>query len=215
MFHPAPRTRGCLGATVPDNVPRVAAVVLAAGMSTRMGSNKLLAQIDGESMVRRVIISIEASAARPIVVVTGHDHELIGAALADTGAEIVHNPAYRDGLSTSLRKGIGAVASCDGAIILLADMPAISSLVIDRMIAAYELKKRGVICVATYQGRRGNPVLFDRAFFPELQTTSGDIGAREIVQKHRPLVCEVDMDDDGPLTDLDTPEDVEQFLERR
>lgn len=197
-----------------DEHPRIAAVALAAGMSTRMGTNKLLVRIDGEPLVRRVIKSIEGSVARPIVVVTGHDHELICAALAHTETVAVHNPDYRDGLSTSLRKGISEVGDCDGAIILLADMPAISSLAIDRMIAAYESKKRGVICVATYQGRRGNPVLFDRAFFPELQAISGDIGAREIVRKHRPLVCDVDMDDDSPLIDLDTPEDMKHFLGR-
>lgn len=197
-----------------DKHPRVAALVLAAGMSTRMGSNKLLAEIDGLPLVRRVINSVEASRARPIVVVTGHDHEAICDALAGTETTTVYNPAYRDGLSTSLRKGIGEIGDCDSAIILLADMPAISSLVVDRMIAAYESKNRGFICVATYHGRRGNPVLFDRVFFPELETISGDIGAREIVRKHWPLVCEVNMDNDGPLIDLDTPEDVEQFLRR-
>ncbi|HLY04907.1 MAG TPA: nucleotidyltransferase family protein [Rhizomicrobium sp.] len=194
--------------------PRVAAVVLAAGMSTRMGNNKLLADIHGQPLVRRVVGSIEASAARPIVVVTGHDDELVGAALRGTEAAIVHNPAYRDGLSTSLRAGISVLTECDAAIILLGDMPAISPFVIDKMIAAYEPKKRNAICVAASRGRRGNPVLFDRAFFPELQTISGDIGAREIIRMHWPLVCEVDVDDDGPLIDLDTPEELEQFLRR-
>lgn len=193
---------------------RIAAVVLAAGMSARMGRNKLLAEIRGQPLVRRVVSSIEASAARPIVVVTGHDHELIGAALAGTDAAIVHNPAYHDGLSSSLRTGIRTVAECDAAIVLLGDMPCIAPSVVDRMIAAYKSKKGGVICVATFRGRRGNPVLFDRTFFPELETISGDIGAREIVRKHWLLVCEVDMEDDSPLIDLDTPEDMERFLER-
>lgn len=197
-----------------DEHPRVAAVVLAAGMSTRMGRNKLLAEIQGEPLVKRVVRSIEASAARPIIVVTGHDHALICAALADTNAMTVHNPDYRGGLSTSLRKGIGEVGECDAAIIVLGDMPAITSSVIDKMIAAYAPKKRNAICVATSRGRRGNPALFDRVFFRELQTISGDIGAREIIRLHWPLVCEVDVDDDGPLIDLDTPEELEQFIRR-
>lgn len=197
-----------------DGYRQIAAVVLAAGLSTRMGSNKLLAQIDGEPLVRRVVRSVAASAARPVVVVTGHEHEVICTALAHAEILIVHNPDYRDGLSTSVRTGISKVAECDAAIIVLGDMPSVSSMLIDKMIAAYGSKKHNAICVATSRGRRGNPVLFDRSFFPELQMISGDIGAREIIRMHRPLVCEVDVDDDGPLIDLDTPEELERFLER-
>ena len=197
-----------------DKHPQIAAVVLAAGMSTRMGSNKLLVKIAGQPLVRRVVKCLEATAVRPIAVVTGHEHEAICAALAGSQATIVHNPDYRAGLSTSLRAGIRSLTECDGAIIMLGDMPAISPVVIEKMIAAYEPKTRNAICVATSRGRRGNPVLFDRAFFPELQTISGDIGAREIIRMHWPLVCEVDVDDDGPLIDLDTPEELERFLRR-
>jgi molybdenum cofactor cytidylyltransferase len=191
---------------------RVAAVVLAAGMSTRMGSNKLLAEIEGEPLVRRVVRSIEASRARPIVVVTGHDAGLIRHALADTETMIVHNPGYRDGLSASLRTGIRAVAECDGAIVLLGDMPRVSSALIDKMISAFDLKSGRVICVAAHNGRRGNPVLFDRQFFPELEALSGDIGARNVVAQHQQLVCQIEADDDGPLVDIDTPEELKHFV---
>ena len=196
------------------NDPRIAAVVLGAGMSTRMGRNKLLAEIRGQPLLRRVIMSVEASAARPIVVVTGHDHESICAILAGTEAETVYNPAYRDGLSTSLRTGISKVGECDAAIILLGDMPAISSSLIDKMVAAYDPANGRAICVATCNGRRGNPVLFDRRFFPELMAISGDIGARNLMTRHQELACAIDADDDGPAIDLDTPEDLKLFLER-
>lgn len=191
---------------------RVAAVVLAAGMSTRMGSNKLLAEIEGEALVRRVVRSVEASGARPVVVVTGYEHASVCAALAGAKVVIVYNPAYRDGLSTSLRSGITRIADCDAAIILLGDMPAISSALIDKMIAAYDPANARAVCVATHNGRRGNPVLFGSKFFPELMTISGDVGARHVVARHPNLVCEVEAGDDGPAIDVDTPEDLQGFL---
>ena len=197
-----------------DKQRRVAAVVLAAGMSMRMKANKLLVQIGGQPLVRRVVRSIEASRARPIVVVTGHEHERVTGALAGADCRIVYNSNFRNGLGTSLRAGVAAVAECDGAIILLGDMPAVSSFLIDEMIAAFDPDEDRAICVSTYNGRRGNPVLFDRRFFPELLKISGDVGARDIVGKYRELVCDVESRNEGPLIDLDTSEDLEQFLRR-
>lgn len=199
---------------MPKQQVRIAAVVLAAGMSTRMGSNKLVADIRGEPLIRHVVRSVEASAARPIVVVTGHDRERIGAALAGTEAALVHNPAYKDGMSTSLRVGVNAVTESDGAIVLLGDMPAVSGALIDRMISAFDPANAGAICVAVHRGRRGNPVLFARRFFPELRELSGDVGARSIVGKYPDLVCEVEADNEAPLTDLDTRDDLERYLHR-
>ena len=192
----------------------IAAVVLAAGQSTRMGHNKLLAEIHGEPLVRRVVKQIESSCARPIVVVTGHDQERVRAALAVTGATIVHNPDFSHGLSTSLRAGIRALGECDGAIILLGDMPAVSLSLIDRLIAAFGSTNGRSICVTVHNGQRGNPVLFGRMFFPELMTLSGDIGARHVVTKHARLVCEVEAEDDGCLIDIDTPADLERVRRR-
>jgi molybdenum cofactor cytidylyltransferase len=199
---------------VTDKQRRVAAVVLAAGMSTRMEGNKLLAQIEGEALVRRVVRSAEASRAQPIIVVTGHEHERVKTALAGIDCRIVHNSNFREGLSTSLQTGIRAVGECDGAIILLGDMPVISSSLIDKMISALDPENACAICVATFCGRRGNPVLFDRRFFPELQAMSGDVGARDVVAKYRELVCEVEAGNEGPLIDLDTSQDLERFLRR-
>jgi molybdenum cofactor cytidylyltransferase len=194
--------------------PRIAAVVLAAGMSTRMGANKLLAEIAGEPLVRRVVRSAETSLARPVVVVTGYEHERVGAAVASAECTLVHNPAFRDGLSTSLSTGIRAVAGCDGAIILLGDMPAISSSLIDRMISAFNPRDGRAICLATFNGRRGNPVLFDRSFFTELQAISGDMGARQIIEDNHKLVCTIEGNNDAPLVDIDTPEALARFVDR-
>jgi molybdenum cofactor cytidylyltransferase len=192
---------------------QIAAVVLAAGMSSRMGRNKLLANIAGEPLVRRVVRAVEESRARPIVVVTGRDGSEISAALAGTAAKIVHNAHYRDGLSTSLRTGIEVVSESDGAIILLGDMPGITASLIDRIIASFCPGRS--ICVATYRGKRGHPVLFDRRFYPALRSISGDIGARHVVGANEEAVCEMAADDEAPLIDIDTPEDLARFLERQ
>ena len=193
---------------------RVAAVVLAAGMSTRMGANKLLAEIDGEPLVRNVVRAAEGSRARPIVVVSGHDHELVGEVLSGTETMIVFNAQFRAGMSASLRTGIAVVKDSDGAVILLGDMPGVSAALIDNLIAAFDPPNGRAICVATCNGRRGHPVLFARRFFPELQEISGDIGARDIVAKHTDTLWEVEAGDDAPLMDIDTPEDLAQFVRR-
>jgi molybdenum cofactor cytidylyltransferase len=195
--------------------PQIAAVVLAAGMSARMGKNKLLAEIDGEPLVRRIVGAVEKSRASPIVVVIGHDHESISAALAGTDTTLVYNPDFRDGMSASLRTGIHAVSKSDGAIMLLGDMPGITACLIDRMIARFDCAEGRSICVTTYNGKRGHPVLFDRRFYPALQSISGDIGARQVVAANEEAVCEVEADDEAPLIDIDTPEDLARFVQRQ
>ncbi|HEY0836513.1 MAG TPA: molybdopterin-binding/glycosyltransferase family 2 protein, partial [Azospirillum sp.] len=125
-------------ATAP-RAPRIAALVLAAGRSTRMGGpNKLLADLDGRALVARTVDAALASRARPVIVVTGHQRDEVTAALAGRPVQFVHNPDFAEGLSTSLRAGLAAVpADADGALVCLGDMPEVSGVVIDRLIAAY------------------------------------------------------------------------------
>jgi molybdenum cofactor cytidylyltransferase len=180
-----------------------------------MGENKLLIEIKGAPLIRKVVLAVQNSAAQPVVVVTGHDEKLVRVALADVKALFVRNPDYREGLSTSLRAGIHAVGDYEGAVIVLGDMPAISSSLIDRMIAAFDPQNGRCICVAVHNSRRGNPVLFARSFFDELQSVTGDIGARQVLARHTELVREVEAGDDGPLIDIDTPDALAAFLERQ
>jgi molybdenum cofactor cytidylyltransferase len=188
--------------------PSVAAVVLAAGQSRRMGGpNKLLATIEGVPLVRRAVEAARRSRASSVVVVTGHQADEVRAALAGLDdVRIVHNPDYGDGLSTSLRRGIsGMPAEADAAVVCLADMPGVTSEVIDRLIGQFRPEEGARIIVPTALGKRGNPVLWSRAFFPALQEVQGDVGARHLIGENADAVVEVEI---GPAAalDLDTPE---------
>ncbi|HKD23506.1 MAG TPA: molybdopterin-binding/glycosyltransferase family 2 protein [Rhizomicrobium sp.] len=189
------------------HAPRIAAVVLAAGLSARMGQNKLVADISGKPLVRRVAEAALASAARPIVVVTGNDATEVERALGGLAITFVRNPDYQRGLSASLIAGVNAVPDeCDGAAILLGDMPDVTAHTIDRLIAAFDPEEDRAICVATRHGKRGNPVLWSREFFSDIRKLEGDVGAKGLIGENADLVCEVEMGDDGPLVDIDTPD---------
>ena len=199
----------------PAELPRIGAVVLAAGMSSRMGSHKLLEEIGGKPMVRRAVEAALGSAAGPVLVVTGNGAAKVRAALDGLKIQIVDNPDFTKGLSTSLKYGISALPDdCDGALILLADMPGVSSALIDKLIAAFDPAEERAICVATRHGRRGNPVLWARRFFPEIAGLEGDVGAKALMVAYDELVCEVEAPDDAPLVDIDTPEALEAYRAR-
>jgi molybdenum cofactor cytidylyltransferase len=197
------------------HAPKVAAVVLAAGTSSRMGSNKLLADIDGKPLVRHAVEAALASAAQPVIVVTGNEEEKTRNALAGLNVSCVANPDFTKGLSTSLKAGIAAVPpDRDGAMIILGDMPGISGALIDKLIAAFDPAEDRVICVATRKGKHGNPVLWARRFFSEIAAIEGDVGAKSLIGAYGELVCEVEAADDAPLIDIDTPEALEAYRAR-
>jgi molybdenum cofactor cytidylyltransferase len=187
---------------------RIAAVVLAAGRSTRMGgSNKLIAEIGGKPLVRIAAEQAFASRARPVIVVTGHERERVESALAGLPVSIVHNPAFAQGLGTSLKTGIAAVpAEADGAIVCLGDMPQVDAALIDRLIAAFAPEQGALAVMPTINGRRGNPVLWSKRFFPELMAIEGDVGARHLITRYGEAVVEVPVTGTAALVDIDTPE---------
>jgi molybdenum cofactor cytidylyltransferase len=190
------------------NGGKVAALVLAAGRSTRMGGpNKLLAEIGGRALVRIAVDEALASRASPVVVVTGHQREHVEAALQGAKVKTVHNPDYAEGLSTSLRTGLNALpADVDGVVVLLADMPQVDVTLIDRLIAAFDPEKGALAVVPTIEGKRGNPVLWSRRFFPELAAVEGDVGARHLIGRYAEAVVEVPVTGSAALADVDTPE---------
>jgi len=187
---------------------RIAAIILAAGSSTRMGGlNKLTAEIAGRALVRIAAEEALASRARPVVVVTGHERERVEAALKGLNVQCVHNPNYAAGLSTSLTAGLAALPSeIDGAIVCLGDMPQVRASLIDQLIAAFDPERGALVVVPSIEGRRGNPVVWSRRFFPELLALDGDVGARHLIGRYPEAVVEVPVTDKAVLIDLDTPE---------
>jgi molybdenum cofactor cytidylyltransferase len=208
---PLPRAKAMAdaAATAP-HAPRIAALVLAAGLSRRMGTlNKLLIGIDGKPMIRHVAEAAAGSQARPLIVVTGHEQEKVEAALAGLTPlpRFVFNPDAAAGLSTSVKRGLAALPpEVDGAVVCLGDMPRVTSATIDRLVAAFNPVEGRAICVPVRGGRRGNPVLLARSLFAELAGISGDVGARDLIAAHPELVAEVEIENDGVLIDIDTPQ---------
>ena len=186
----------------------IAAVVLAAGRSTRMGGpNKLLAEIGGRSLVRIAVEQALASRAKPVIVVTGHERERVEAALKGLPVQFVHNPDFAVGLGGSVRTGIAAVpAAADGAIVCLGDMPQVDAALIDRLIAGFAPEQGALAVIPTIDGQRGNPVLWSRRFFPDLMAIEGDVGARNLINRYGEAVVEVPVTGKGALVDVDTPE---------
>ena len=187
---------------------RVAAIVLAAGRSTRMGGpNKLLATVQGQPLVRIVAEQALASQACEVIVVTGHQGDEVAAALSGLKVTLVRNPEFAQGIASSLKAGIAAVpGDAAGAVVCLGDMPLVGPGLIDRLIGAFAPDRGALIVVPVSGGRRGNPVLWSRRFFAELLTLDGDVGARHLIGKHSEAVAEVAVEGEGAFLDIDTPQ---------
>jgi molybdenum cofactor cytidylyltransferase len=191
--------------------PRIAALVLAAGQSSRMGGrNKLLQEVDGQPLLLHAVDAAAGSRARPVVVVTGHAPAEVTALLPDRDIQTVHNPAYASGMASSLRAGLSALpGDVDGVVVLLGDMPGVDADTVDRLIAAFNPDRGAAIVAASAGGRRGNPVLLARRFFPEIREIEGDQGAKPILQAYPDQIRLVDCG--AAFTDLDTPEALDAY----
>lgn len=209
---PLPRAKAAGKPEAPAPAPKstIAAVVLAAGKSTRMAPfNKLLVTDKaGKPMIARTVDNVLSSGARPVIVVTGHHAEEIKAALAGRPVTYIPSPQYEAGLSESLKSGIAAVPpEARAAIVCLGDMPLVTGRIIDRLLAAHDADEGRLIAVPTHQGQLGNPILWDRSFFPSLLAMTGDGGGgRRIIRENAEQVAEIDVNDDAVLRDFDTPE---------
>src|SRR5499427_1354093 len=171
------------------------------------GPNKLLAEVGGKPLVRIAVEQALASRARPVVVVTGHQREQVEAALKGLRVTFAHNPDFADGLSTSIKAGVAALpAEVDGAIVCLGDMPQVDAGLIDRLLAAFDPEKGALVVVPSIDGKRGNPVVWSRRFFPELVALDGDTGARHLIASYPEAVTEVPVTGNAALVDVDTPD---------
>lgn len=191
---------------------RVAAVILAAGKASRMGTSgrhKLLARFDGEPLVRRSAAAVLSSAADTAVIVTGHRADEIETAIGGLGIRAVRNPDYETGMASSLKAGLAAVEEekPDGLLVVLADMPGITASDLNTLIAAFRREGGRAVIRATSGGKRGNPVILPASTFPEIMRLEGDIGARPIIEESGLKVVDVELGEKAHL-DTDTPEEI-------
>lgn len=197
-----------------DVRPVIAAIVLAAGRSSRMGANKLLLPLDGHPLVWHAVSGACASSADVVLVVLGNEAERVAAALPPGRYQRVDNPRFADGLSTSLQAGLDALPdNVGGALILLADMPFTSSATLEALLAAArEAPER--IAAMNQGGRPTPPVYWPRALFRELQTIHGDEGGRSLLMRAPEAVRLVEPAQTDESLDIDAPADYQRIAGR-
>lgn len=201
----APPDRAAAGA---PREPKIAGLVLAAGRSSRMGAlNKLLIAVNGKPMVRHAVEAALGAALTPVFVVTGHQREEVENTLKDLPVTFLYNEDYAEGLSTSLKRGVSALpGDCDGVVVALGDMPLVSAAELRRLVNAFNPVEGREIIIPMRRGKRGNPVLWGRRYWPEIAHVTGDSGARGLLDAHPESIAEVEMEGDAVLTDIDTPQ---------
>jgi len=187
---------------------RIAAVILGAGKSSRMGGpNKLLMTFEGKPIIAHVADAAIQAGLSPVVVVTGHQGSEIRAALASRAVEFTDNPAFASGIASSVCAGVRALKDrADAALICLGDMPRLRAETLRQLASAHDPVEGRTICAPVNGGKRGNPILWDARYFPELEKLQGDTGARHLLAEHEDAVYEVPVADAGVLADVDTPE---------
>ena len=187
--------------------PNIAAIVLGAGKSSRMGGqNKLLARLNGKTLIRHALEAANDADLSQTVLVTGHLSKNIKAEAADLPVDVAHNPDFAEGMAGSIRTGMTALhENIDAVIVLLGDMPGITGQHLHMLIDAYQPDQNRLIVTASADGKRGNPVLWDRRFFDALKSLTGDIGARHVLSENGEFVAEVEIGTSARM-DLDTRE---------
>jgi molybdenum cofactor cytidylyltransferase len=189
----------------------VTGIVLAAGGSSRMGRNKLLLTLGGDTLLRRAVREAMAAELDPVIVVLGHEADLARRELADAACRVVVNPDYPQGMASSLGAGMAAVpASAPALVVLLADMPFVSAAMIGALIVRYRTSTAPLV-VSDYMGVIAPPILYDRALFEELRAGPGDGPGREVVRRHREEAVAVTWPA-AALVDLDRPDDVDRAV---
>jgi molybdenum cofactor cytidylyltransferase len=191
----------------------VAGVVLGAGSSTRMGRNKLLLELGGESLLRRVVNRAVAADLEPVIVVLGFEADRALRALAGLPFQAVLNEHYQHGLNASLRAGLRAVPPTSAAaLVMLADMPHVTTDMLDGLVRRYRTTDARLV-ISNYEGVDAPPVLYDRSLFAELEAVRGSDGGKGVIQRHRSEAVTVSWPAVA-LSDLDVPEDYDRARAR-
>jgi molybdenum cofactor cytidylyltransferase len=189
---------------------RVAAIILAAGKSSRFGTPKQLEKLGRQTLLERTLRTVARSKVDRVILVLGHRAKSIIARTNLDRAQTVINKRYDTGLSSSLRAGLrAATPGADAVLVVLADQPFLSTSTINRIIAAYWRTGRPIVA-PLFNHNQGNPVLFDRSLFDELSRISGDLGAKSVIKKHEGAVLGLEIRDPKHFIDVDTREDLER-----
>lgn len=194
----------------------ISLVVLAAGRSTRMKSNKLLLKLDGETLIERVLKAATKSSADEVVVVLGQDAERIKGRLARLKCKLVTNPDYMKGQSESVKVGLKAVSrDADAVMILPADVALIDPQTINKIADEYRKSKMPIV-IASHQKQSGHPILLDRQLFPEIaQIDEKTLGLKALIKRHKAQIKYLEVGTEKALIDIDTLEDVEKHFGRQ
>jgi molybdenum cofactor cytidylyltransferase len=193
----------------------LSAIVLAAGMSTRMGQNKLLLDFRDKPLIAHAVDTLLAAAIDEIIVVLGHEAEKVRGKLKGKPVKLVQNPDYQEGLSTSVRVGVEAVSvQAEGIMIYLVDQPLLEPVDVNQLVRAFTRAKavNKNIVVPFFQGQRGNPVIFDSSYREAMLGVAGDVGCKDVIQRYPDKVFVVEMENDHVIRDVDTVEEYEEVL---
>jgi molybdenum cofactor cytidylyltransferase len=187
----------------------ISAIVLAAGESKRMGQTKQLLEFRGKTILEHVLDNLLNSQVGEVILVLGHEAERIRQKVPAQKIMVVINRHYKEGMSTSIRTGLMAMdKKAEAFMVVLADQPAISKGIFNRLIQSFEgARPEKSIVLPTYRGTRGHPVLLGMKYKEEALRLKGDVGCRQILVNHPEDILEIEVDSDVVLYDIDTPED--------
>ncbi len=210
---PLPRA---LAKSVKKREKKIMGVILAAGNSTRMGKdNKLLRNIGDASLVRNTAIEMLKSDLDSCSIVLGYQADKIAEAIKDLNLNLILNPLWEEGQGSSLKAAVNTLdTTYSDVLIMLGDLPGVTSKHINTIIEEHLLtdNRKSKITIPSFNGKKGNPVIWGRSFFPDLSNLQGDVGGRALFSQHPAAINLLDMDDPAVVTDTDTPEDFENFL---
>lgn len=194
---------------------KVYGLILAAGQSRRMGKdNKLLSTLGEKPLIKHVADALTATSVEGVYVVTGHESTKIEKELSGKLIQFVHNPLFASGLSSTLKKGVAALPEdADGVLVCLGDMPLTGSEVLEALINTFNEAPSESICIPTFEGKNGNPVLWPRSCFSEIMELEGDVGARALIGLHADIVEHVPVDNPSIFIDVDTASDLRQLID--
>jgi len=190
----------------------ISAILLAAGESKRMGQPKQLLPFRGSTLLGQIVENLLQSQAAETIVVLGSQAEKIIPQIAGEPVRIVVNPDFEQGMSSSIKCGLSHISeAADGVMIVLGDQPLIEKETIDLLIERHRQSERGII-LPVYNGIRGHPVIFTMKYKDELLRLTGDIGGKQIVERHPSDVLEVEVDSESVVTSIDAESDYQSLV---